>query len=998
MASRFLDLEAQRADSDSSSDDELGFGEDLDADQDLIDDQDAEPASPFAYASSVGPMMNVANPPSNFLDHLERRYVTSSTLGKRKAAEPEARHPVLRLANRPEIPASIPVSFSSSQPQPIHPMTKTRLPRPEQPIRVPEERRVMRASEWIDAPPSNILPDRLKQSGSSKGERRRMKLEKWSRWAKNREREREYAPGQWVEIRRGSYKGDPAQVFKMQTRERSDEEVASEKQMVEEALARGEEPPPQSPELVLEGYWVLIVPRLPPPTLTRRRSLVLKQKQPRGSPRFERWVFHPRDYGLHIPKQDREQVAGFEVDGRIFSHVLLLKLFKVHALQPLSTIDAATVAAFKEHPFSKPFPFPLPNEWAFCNGEEVDVTEREGHAEGRGILQLSGAELCVEMNHHSSLALYPVTKDRLKKVIDIGNYVKVLGGGMTGREGLVVERRDDILGISEYGTCTGISFFVHLNCVSRTSGSNISGIPWLEKEVIIMKGPYSRHTGIVKDVKRKPNRGVLFLWLFVAALGKAVEIEDDRVVVKATRDTSRTPLWKFYPLGPEQRQYHIDRTIQMDVDEQISTGLATSEDIEDGLVRNQKVESEVVIRTVTGRPPWIGIFVGITHGPHKSYEGVVVDVNRCSKPNCQSGLMVEIELNVMGNRRVQVLYDHVRERRTGLTLAGYHPVTPRQRFFAPKPTFSGIPARWNRRATLLAGVLDTSDPSPLLSPPLPPTSPTLSLVPSLLQTDIDGLSLPPILPLDALPMDVWNPYYDYDGGWSYPGDIDPPVNALSPSSAPDCDTNLTSTSSAMATTTESSHWLSCSELVGILILVDIVDGPYKKKNAYVEPTRTANGPIIARTRKGKGNRFHDVALQYIVKASKDPGRSQRNDDPLLVVTSGQHIGKLVRRIHHFFVQAPIPANKWFILAVFHPQNVLSGLTGELVECSLDELVFVEEKYTDSCSAAAGVMKELHDAAKLQLRNVDVRAPGEGNLTDIRTVLQAKSSASSILHV
>ncbi|KAL0567906.1 hypothetical protein V5O48_014092 [Marasmius crinis-equi] len=245
-------------------------------------------------------------------------------------------------------------------------------------------------------------------------------------------------------------------------------------------------------------------------------------------------------------------------------------------------------------------------------------------------------------------------------------------------------------------------------------------------------------------------------------------------------------------------------------------------------------------------------------------------------------------------------------------------------------------------------------------------------------------------------MDVWNPYYNYDGGCSYPRESDPPADLLSTSSVPDSNANLASASSAMATMADSTHWLSQSELIGISILVDIVDGPFKKKNAYIEPTKTENGLIVARIHKGKGNRYHNVVLQHIVTASKDPGQSQRNDDPLLVVTSGQHIGKLVQRIHHFFVQAPIPANKWFILAVFDPQKVLLGLTGELIECSLDKLAFVEEKYFDPCSATVGVMKELPDAASIQLQNMDVRAPGEGNLGNIRAVLQAKMSVSSVL--
>ncbi|KAL0571160.1 hypothetical protein V5O48_010799 [Marasmius crinis-equi] len=999
MATRFIDLEAQVGD---DSDDERDFGTEnttdddcttlftthtIDDEQDGINDHDEEISRQESYLGIAGPAIQPTSPASDFIQDLERRYITSPALGKRKASD--SLQTILNLANRPE-PTVVSSSFSSSSVQrPNHPLTKARIPIREQPIRIPEAKRLMRGSEWIDDPPRHDIHAKGKPPAISQGEQRRQEMDRWAKWAAKKERERDferhYAPGQWVKVQRGIYKGDAGQVYKTQMRERSDEEVEMERQRVEEALARGEEPPPMSPEMVFDGYWVLLVPRLPPPTLTRRKSLVLKQKLPPTSRRFDRRLFLPSDYGIQIPEQFRQALAGFEVNGRILSHGLLMKLYRSDALQPISSVDLATVVAFQEHPFSKRFPFPLPHDWEFRDGETVHVAPREGHEDGRGPVRMSEGALCVEFDQDGVSSLHPVTKDRLTKVVDIGNYVEVISGDMAGREGLVVEKRGTTLGVSENGTRRRINFFVHVNCITRTSRGDTSTIPWLEKEVVIVKGPYSGQLGIVKDVKRKPNRDVLFLWLLLPRLQRAIEVEDNRVVTKTTRDTSRDPLWKIYPLTPDQRYFHIERTVEMDVEAQVQTGLTTNEEVERRLERNETVASEVIISMSTGKTPWIGLFVGITHGQHKGYEGSVVDVNRTSQTSCESGLMVEVELNVFGSRRIQILYDFVRERRTGLTLAAYQPLSQPQRFFAPKPTFFGKPARWNRRRTLIATLPNTSvpDTEDSLSDLLLPldSSDCEHLVPP---EDIEDLPLPPVLGPDALPMDVWNPYYEY--GWSYPQEADPPPSP--PTSGNASTSTLADVSPTVATISDPAHWLSRSELIGISILVDIVEGPFKKKGAYVEPARTPNGAIIVRTRKGKGKRYHDVSMHHVAKSTKDPGRSQRNDDPLLVVISGEHVGKLVRKIHHFFVQAPIPANKWLILAVFDPHDVLSGVTGEVVECSLDELAFVEENYTDSCSATEGVMKELHAVARSRLSNVDVRLPGQGNLTEILASVQS----------
>ncbi|KAL0565692.1 hypothetical protein V5O48_016326 [Marasmius crinis-equi] len=319
-------------------------------------------------------------PNNSLVDYLKCRYVTSSSLSKWKADEPIQAasmlpSPSFLSAEQPVHPATkmcLPLKvLALASAQLLHPMTKMCICRPEQPFHIPESKRLILGSKWINTPPPNVLFEKAKWPRPWKSEVRCTKLKQWLKWAKKKEKEHQintnYAPGQWVQIRRGVYRGDPGQVFKLQMQERSDEEIEKERKLVKE--------------------------------------------------------------GVQIPKQDRS-VAGYELNGQILSHGLLLKLYKPDGLKPMSMVDVLTVVAFEEHPFSKRFPFPLPDNWEFCNGEEVEVSSREGHEHGQGVLGLSGGELCIEFVHDRVVALFPVTKERLKKVIKIGNYVEVISGDM----------------------------------------------------------------------------------------------------------------------------------------------------------------------------------------------------------------------------------------------------------------------------------------------------------------------------------------------------------------------------------------------------------------------------------------------------------------------------------------------------------------------------------------------------------------------------------------
>ncbi|KAL0566287.1 hypothetical protein V5O48_015728 [Marasmius crinis-equi] len=916
MTSLFVDIEAQVA---SPSDDEP----DYDNDQGFIDDDQPPNNDVSASVSPNAFRPGVVDTAVPFLEDLERRYTGTSFrryLGKERLL---SSHVALG---------------------PIHPLTKQRLPVCEEPIRLLDlldSRRVLETDPntvemfglWRNAPP----PSGRTHSQSSLCSEKRREMRGWSKWAKAESHNRaaaEFTLGEWVSIRHRTYRGDTGQIWRAHSRQKTEHELLSEQQAIHDALKLGKTPPDPSPEFVFEGYWVLVVPRLPPPNLTQQSSLKLKPHLNKRQKRFSPMIFNPRQYDIAIPKKYVRSAQGFEIDGRLLSHGLLIKLFRPNALNPAYTVAPETIRAFENHPHSKRFPFPIPGQWCFTEGEEVHVDPSAGREDGRGVVkQIEDGVVCVEYGGIRNV--HPAPIPLVRKVINVGDYVRVMSSVDVGKEALVVEKHRNVIALSENGSRQGIDFFVHINSVTRETGKfDYSSIPWLDREVTIIKGPlYGRH-GTVKDVARHPNQLSLCLWLFIPELQKTVQVDDEHVVAKGTSE----PLWKMFPLSMDQKYYNVD-----------------------------------CIKTNAGEVPWVGLSIVIIAGPHKGKKGIVKDVNRTQNAHAVSGLLVTLELNVMGSPLEQVYYDYVREGHTGLTLGGYHPLREQEAFFRPKPEFVGAEgsvALESGGGGLVIPDLDSYASMDICLPP--PVDKSRILDPA-----DEGLTIPEFDP-EAL-MDVWNPY------WDYPGlpEVVPP-SAPSPS---------VSTKPAQRSITQeryedsARHVLARPNLVGLSVLVNIQKGWHKKAAVYVKLSRTPTGAIIRLLRKGKGKREHEVSLTDLVVSNKRVDSAK--DDHLLVVIGGVHAGKLVRRICHFFVSPEkTPDAKWLVLTVVDREKPVDRLTGELVECSEAELAFVEETPTERFRATHVTMKQVRGEAKLRV-SAEVRNPNEGNLECLKTVINAQ---------
>ncbi|KAL0568781.1 hypothetical protein V5O48_013196 [Marasmius crinis-equi] len=513
-------------------------------------------------------------------------------------------------------------------------------------------------------------------------------MDNWGSWAQGAtiptpvegyERHQFY-PGQWVKITKGRYKDDDAQIWKPSVTRRT-VQVAQNGTGISER------------EEVQEGYWVFVVPRLPDPSQTQNSSLRLKRKASAPRQRLPRRLFEKRDYGVSV--QWNQEVQGYKVNGRAFSHGLEVRFYIRHSLEPLHVVSTSTGKFFQDHPFSKRFPVPTPELWKFEPGDVVTVQGYNAAQTGRGTLTVVENRYLVDFGEPGTHAV-PVKS--IKKVVEPGDHVIVLVGHHEGKIGLVAERQDCTLGISERASRNGIDFFVHINSVRRESANPnpfMADIPWHNFEVDIFRGPNAAQVGVVKDVKRSKNGFSLVLSLYIPALTRSVEVFDHNVFVKGTRQH----LFDLYPLHKAHNHLHIDR--------------------------------QKYYRMQTGRVPWVGERVVIVAGVHKGKTAIVRDVNRVKRPKALSELELDVELEVFGSAMQKIYYDYVREWETGLPLAEYF--VP-QDFYLPSSRFVGSRIRW--QPSLFVPVGDDGT--------------------------VDWPSVAKEAETIKLPYDIWNPYYgDY---------------------------------------------------------------------------------------------------------------------------------------------------------------------------------------------------------------------------------------------
>ncbi|KAE9389041.1 hypothetical protein BT96DRAFT_835493 [Gymnopus androsaceus JB14] len=299
--------------------------------------------------------------------------------------------------------------------------------------------------------------------------------------------ERGFAPGQWVQIRRGLYQGDVGLVHESY----KDNDSA-------------------------RGVKVLVVPRLNLQAGSEN-YYAPSSKRKRGVPRPSSELFELAKCKHALVKRGDRYIY----KSWAFEHGLLLKVFNLSSVSPAREIPISLFHLFSESKkragkdLFDTATMPLPSFWHFDPGEKVIVHYKDHPTFGTVLMSEQEAgemekSWCVvdvvNQGHQRVMVRY------LEKNIIPGNFVEVLRGAYTGKSGFVVGKIDDHLGICIGARTSGIDFRVHANSVKlATPNYSNTETPWLNVEVKLLAQPYAGQTGWVKDVFVDSNRSLQLL-------------------------------------------------------------------------------------------------------------------------------------------------------------------------------------------------------------------------------------------------------------------------------------------------------------------------------------------------------------------------------------------------------------------------------------------------------------------------------------------------------
>ncbi|KAK1234627.1 hypothetical protein PQX77_002166 [Marasmius sp. AFHP31] len=837
----------------------------------------------------------------------------------------------------------------------------------------------------------------------------------WEKWAATRNQKapvanwapsRPIAPGEWVRIRNGTYRGDEGMVYD-ETRSSSDPSEIT--------------------------YAVFLVPRIAPPHTVGAKS----NKRKRTTQRWAPCAFRPNEYKAFTRDDDVKRKAlgsnvVYRYSGMTFSHGLLIKSFPSRRLVPVDCVDQPLIDLFRNHPFCRNFPFPMPKYWRFSFGEEVFVSDDaeeqlspmykprskgvlQDHIEGHFLVNFgTGAD--------GGEDIQVIPERRLRKVIAPGDYVHVVSGPFEGREGLVVEKHGSLLAVSEKNDASGKvwsllpfirsldlpapsqHFLVDKNCARREKASfhRSSSVPWLGQEVRIELGRHAGQFGVIQDVRLGRYGDCFLLSLYVPALNCSTTAEDSNVYLKGylflfsqTKPSSdrwyrrtQTRLWEFFP--QENPAWQI-------------------------APRMRGIRS--------GQIPWKRVKVAVTGGQFKGYLGTVKDVHRIKKPAVKSDLELSVELEVIrANASMpyeRIPYDHVREWRTGKTLNDFRPLTHSQNFFAPNPDFKGDRKRL-REFSLPIVTLDA--PNPLTQVPvntpafdellrqeyarlhssplhLPDASSSSMCPPDPLATpppedppahEASGSRAGTPMPdYEWGPLNVWHP--SYDDCWEVMNAPCPPTpKSMSPAPPSPPRRRIAPVRRSPPVDSIPYHWIYHKKLSGIPIDVEITGGERcttgKKYGAHVMPIL---GKGIVRDQRKASH--HDVAVGFVARPQRRP-----NKNALAVVIPQQnphdneHLGKLVRFVDCFFDGPKVAVYRRWICAVVDGMDNASKLTGEIIVLPITDVEAVKQSDEVAAWAKRDLMAKIRKY--MSSRDTSNNSGGERSYEDVTTAILGQEAS------
>ncbi|KAF5381857.1 hypothetical protein D9757_008344 [Collybiopsis confluens] len=745
-----------------------------------------------------------------------------------------------------------------------------------------------------------------------------------------------FAGGQWVQIKRGLYQGDVGLV--VDDYRNSDSSTGVEVLVVPRLGLTDEDGPSTSSTSKRKRALPRPLPQLFNPSRCIQDQLFCRTKHVYS---YKSWNFK---YGLQLKTYSSASLA----PAREIS-TALCQLF----------MEAKQSAANEDVSFEMSS-MPLPSFWRFEVGESVILSSEAGQKFGVILVlpeDYNTSRCEVELQDEGSCF---VSVPDLQKNIILGDFVEVLAGIHAGKKGFVIAQIDSMLGICVGSRVDGggVEFRVHVNSVKLTTPTYLnSDIPWLGVAVQIQSGPHSHSIGMVQDVRISSARSLLI----------TVRLQGGHEFISgysALRElTTGRRLADYQPLRPNQRQFNVEFPWK-DIEVVIQSGRFAGCT---GYVKNLRVdfrgalllslwvtqyrcsieiehsdvnERHTNIPLMTYRPlegkeieefnfnaslqsmrtgpvPWVGLMVDFIKGEYKGQHGVIRDVNRYQfdpkRPSKKTGLELTVERYVFtttpASGVVKVDYDMVRYHRTAYLLCDVFMPTARQSFYMPAQDHHNLLSPSSDRVA--EDDFDTGGRTPL-------------------PTDLERATI-------------------FTGVWSPNCPTPMPASPSSPATPP---------RAASPGSTTLAHWILHPKLLGIPIKVDIkggeLDTSQKKDGIFVETSLGIYGITVAYC--PSPNKIIQIPYDNVVSFRSRPVPAR---EKALMVVARNHpkfIGKLVRRIHHFYDRERKEENHMLILITVNRSGPKETMGTDFLEVHPDDLEYAKET-ADERKYATGMLRD-----------------------------------------
>ncbi|KAJ3817033.1 hypothetical protein F5880DRAFT_1512122 [Lentinula raphanica] len=624
---------------------------------------------------------------------------------------------------------------------------------------------------------------------------------------------------------------------------------------------------------------------------------------------------------------------------------------------------------------------PVPSFWSFKQGEKVNIHSDDCTRFGTLV---SSTQKTLQSNFVCEVdvggEIWSVPVRDLEKEIPLGHYVEVVGGVHLGKKGFVVGKSDTLLGICVGQDTNGLDFRVHANSVKLAIPDFSHTItPWVNVEVTVESGPDAGLNGLVKDVVVNSARSLSI----TVRLSNGQERVFGYHAVRETR--TKRLLMDHQPLQSHQQHFNVEvpwketeviiqagrfigcnaivknvrrdyrgglclslwvprYRISIDIDlaavceRKTRAPLLTYRPLEGHQLREFSISSSLESMH-TGPVPWLDLLVRFVHGEYKAQYGFVKDVNRHQvKPSLRgqrSGLILTVERSVFtinpSSKLVKVDYDFLRYADTQYRLCEVFLPTSRQSFYMPDNEYQceidqlDVPHQLTEsdRVVLSNPLANNLEQEALFSAAWTPSSLTPGRDMPTFQT-----SRAPSLVTQSL--SAWNHF-----SWS----------PASPSALPFRSPSPCYSSGSSPEPLLPDHWILNPKLLGIPIKVDIMgeelDTLKKKDGIFVEAVAAEKHGINI-IHRATSSKTILIPRTYIASFRSRP--KPATEKALMVVVRNQtnHIGKLVRRVHHFFEKERTEDNHCLVVITVDRTGSKESRGSEFLDMHPDDLKFVKE--------------------------------------------------------